>query len=385
MNQYIKNWKYTFFLISCQIFLSAALHAQSYEEGRSAYINGDYSTAMNILSPMAEAGDAEAQKMLGIMYDYGQGVDEDPNTALQWYIRSAEQGQTAVQYQVGAKYFKGETIPQDYNEAARWWQMAADGGQVDAQFNLGLMYFRGMGITQDDVTAAGMFQQAAEQGHGNAQYSLGVMFAFGRGVDRDYQIAREWFVQAADKGVAQAQYNLGIFYENGNGVEQNIEQAKNWYQLAADQGLNEAIAKLDSLNVTGSNYEMQDVISTDSNDNLESSATVSSTSSYDYAEIATTGVKRESWLRDQSPDYYTIQIGSVLNEDDLVSYLKRHNIENNYAYIQVDINGTTRYNAFYGIFGTYQDAQSAVNELPGEIQRSSPWIRNIRILQDMIN
>ncbi len=320
----------TIFLIICwQLLASGSVYAQTYDEGRAAYISGNYSTALDILTPLAESGDAEAQKMLGIMYDYGQGVEANPQTALQWYIKSAEQGQTAVQYQVGAKYFKGESIPQDYNEAARWWQLAADGGQVDAQFNLGLMYFRGLGISQDDVMAASMFQQAAEQDHANAQYSLGVMFAFGRGVDQDYEIAREWFLQAADNGVSQAQYNLGIFYENGNGVERDIEQARTWYQMA--------------------------------------------------------GLKRERWLRDQNPDQYTIQIGSVLNEDDLVNFLKRHNIENESAYIQMLINGVTRYNAFYGIFTTYQEAQSAVGQLPNEIQRSSPWIRNIGILQGLLN
>ncbi len=265
--------------------------------------------------------------------------------------------------------------------------MAADGGQVDAQFNLGLMYFRGLGISQDDVMAASMFQQAAEQDHANAQYSLGVMFAFGRGVDQDYEIAREWFLQAADNGVSQAQYNLGIFYENGNGVERDIEQARTWYQMAADKGLSEAIAKLENLDDTGLEQGMQNVINTDPDetDSTVADVTNSPATNYDYSEIATTGLKRERWLRDQNPDQYTIQIGSVLNEDDLVNFLKRHNIENESAYIQMLINGVTRYNAFYGIFTTYQEAQSAVGQLPNEIQRSSPWIRNIGILQGLLN
>jgi hypothetical protein len=319
------------------------------------------------------------------MFDYGQGVMTDPRTALDWYIRSAEQGQTAVQYQVGAKYFKGESIPQDYAEAAKWWGMAAEGGQVDAQFNLGLMHFRGLGVTQNDFLSAQLFEQAAQQEHGHAQYSLGVMYAFGRGVDRDYGTAQKWFLRSAEKGVAQAEYNLGIFYENGNGVEVDKNQARDWYQLAADHGLKEASVKLASLHASDVGEPMHNIIATNTNENVELQKESSPDSGYDYSEITTNGIKRENWIMEQSTDNYTIQIGSVLNEDDLRSYLKRHNIEDNSAYIQVIINGTTRYNAFYGIYGSYQEAEQAVNNLPGEIQRASPWIRNIGILQKLIN
>ncbi len=72
----------TIFLIICwQLLASGSVYAQTYDEGRAAYISGDYSTALDILTPLAESGDAEAQKMLGIMYDYGQGVEANPQTA----------------------------------------------------------------------------------------------------------------------------------------------------------------------------------------------------------------------------------------------------------------------------------------------------------------
>jgi len=134
---------------------SLAVAAQSYEEGRGAYINGDYERAFKILLPLASAGDAEAQKML---------------KSLAWYIRSAEQGQAAVQYQLGAKYFRGDGVEKDHKEATRWWKMAANGGQIDAQFNLGLLYFRGLSIEQDDEKAIQLFKQAARQGHSSSPW-----------------------------------------------------------------------------------------------------------------------------------------------------------------------------------------------------------------------
>ena len=60
------------------VFAIPVVLAQGYEDGRSAYINGDYKTAFTILKPLADAGDAEAQKMTGIMYDYSHGVAPNP-------------------------------------------------------------------------------------------------------------------------------------------------------------------------------------------------------------------------------------------------------------------------------------------------------------------
>jgi TPR repeat protein len=214
-------------------------------------------------------------------------------------------------------------------------------------------------------------------------------------VQRNYTIARDWFTRAADKGIAQAQYNLGIFYENGNGVQPDIEQAREWYQRAAAQGLNEAITKLEGLGASPREPDpLHEMIDTERENDIPQQAEPVGTEiasakagpSYDEdTEPSPTGIKREKWILDQPPDHYTIQIGSITSEEDLVNFLKRHNIENDSAYIQIVIDGVTRYNAFYGLFSNYQEAEQAISGLPGEIQRASPWIRNIRILQRLIN
>ena len=40
----------------------------SYEDGAAAYNEGDYATAKRLWLPLAEAGNADAQTMLGIIY-----------------------------------------------------------------------------------------------------------------------------------------------------------------------------------------------------------------------------------------------------------------------------------------------------------------------------
>ena len=51
---------------------------------------------------LAEAGDAEAQNNLGLMYFNGRGVAQDDAEAVAWYRRAAEQGFANAQYNLGA-------------------------------------------------------------------------------------------------------------------------------------------------------------------------------------------------------------------------------------------------------------------------------------------
>ena len=106
---------------------------------------------------------------------------------------------------------------------------------------------------------------------------------------------------------------------------------------------------------------------------------------YKLSEISTNGIKREDWVLQQKPDSYTLQISSVTEENDLVKFLQGHGIEDNSAYIQVMIDGVTRYNAIYGVYSTYAEAEQALAGLPDSLRQVRPWIRNFGILQKMVN
>ena len=51
--------------------------AQDFYKGLEAAQAGDFTTALKEWLPLAEQGDAEAQTMLGVMYDNGYGVPQD--------------------------------------------------------------------------------------------------------------------------------------------------------------------------------------------------------------------------------------------------------------------------------------------------------------------
>jgi len=101
----------------------------------------------------AEAGDRDAQCLLGIMYREGSGVPQDLAEAAKWYRKAAEQGEVNAQRYLGYVYMEGEGVPQDAAEAASWYRRAAEQGDDNAQLIMGLLYAEGEGVTRNFRTA----------------------------------------------------------------------------------------------------------------------------------------------------------------------------------------------------------------------------------------
>lgn len=62
------------------------------EEADAAIKKRDYVTAVRIVRPMAERGDANAQYILGMFYDNGFAVPQDRIKAFMWLSLAASQG-----------------------------------------------------------------------------------------------------------------------------------------------------------------------------------------------------------------------------------------------------------------------------------------------------
>jgi hypothetical protein len=130
-------------------------------EADAAFQKGDYAKALRLARPLAEAGDARAESILGFAYYRGRGVTHDDSEAAKWFALAADKGDAASRFTLGVMYGEGRGVPQDFAEAARWYRRAADQGDAQAQYNLGLAYARGEGVTQDVVAAHMWFNLAA--------------------------------------------------------------------------------------------------------------------------------------------------------------------------------------------------------------------------------
>lgn len=168
------------------------LLATSLRDGLAAYECGNFATALEILRPIADNGDAIAQYGVGLTYE----ADADDAEAAKWYRKAADQGHTDAQYSLGNmsyRFFMQFERMEDFAESIKWCRKAAD------------------------------------RGHADAQYSLGLMCE----ADADYAEAAKWHRKAADQGNAEAQYRIGRMYVEGLGVRRNAVQAYRWLSLAA--------------------------------------------------------------------------------------------------------------------------------------------------------
>jgi hypothetical protein len=140
-------------VVAIAAVLGATAEAGPFEDGIAAYHEKAYAKAAELWRPLAEAGNAPAQYLLGSLYVEGNGVEHDDATAFMWFERAANQGDAAAQYNVGASYAGGTGVQKSYVDAAKWFRRAADQGVVFAQLNLGLLYAAGNGVPQDSVEA----------------------------------------------------------------------------------------------------------------------------------------------------------------------------------------------------------------------------------------
>ncbi len=136
------------------ILLGAFPTWADFDGGESAYIAEDFEAAFQEWSPLAAQGHAEAQNMLGYMYRWGQGVDQDFAKAREWPTRSADQGHSRAKNNLGMIYLHGLGVPKDNRQAFYWFIRAAEQDNAAGQNHLGLLYFKGDGVAQDYVQSS---------------------------------------------------------------------------------------------------------------------------------------------------------------------------------------------------------------------------------------
>ena len=199
-------------------------------------IREDKSEAVKWYRLAAEQGDAEAQRILGACYYFGTGIREDKREAVKWYRLAAEQKNSAAQWMLGVCYYVGEGIREDKREAVKWFRLAAEQEDAEAQWMLGDCYYFGTGIREDKQEAVKWYRLAAEQKNSAAQKELGNCYYVGEGIREDKQEAVKWFRLAAEQEDAEAQRMLGVCYYFGEGIREDKQEAVKWFRLAAEQG-----------------------------------------------------------------------------------------------------------------------------------------------------
>ena len=219
----------------------------------------------------AEAGDAQAQFLVGKYLLRGIGVSKNEQEAIKWYMLSAKQGHVRSMNTLGAFYLdnkvdspetdaeiakavpemsfsiakKDKKQPHNLEQAVYWFFLSADGGNPRAKYNIGLLYASGRGLEQSDIDAVKWWKDAASEGVVSAQISLSNAYHHGRGCEKSDSKAFELMCMAANKApqdepeeidVATAQTYLGLYFYQGIGVKKNLSESFKWFAKSAKNG-----------------------------------------------------------------------------------------------------------------------------------------------------
>jgi len=184
----------------------------------------DHKRALAAYAQACDGGNALACTNLGYMYELGQGVAADPESAVRLYSRGCAGSICTGTNNLGC-------------------------------VNLGRAYRDGLGVQVDPYKAIGLFRGVCERkvppvddqdaGHMARACSLaGTAMLFGEGVVRDVPAALAFLERGCAVNDTFGCYNLGTIYESGDHVSKDKSRAATYYQRACDAGDTEACERV---------------------------------------------------------------------------------------------------------------------------------------------
>lgn len=221
------------------------------------YVSREYKEAIPWLEKAANAGHMRAPVILGILFEQGSGVKEDPAIAAKWYEKGIENGNAAAARRLANLYHLGTGVPHDEAKSNELLKKAVEMGDKAAPAFIekrarDLNDARpGMSIKAEAYRlykqkqfdkAAKLYRQCADMGNDDCQLAIGQLYEFGDGVPKDARQAAAWYRKSAGQGNPIGQKTLGLLYELGKGVPENWAEAVRLYFKGAEKYQDSAFA-----------------------------------------------------------------------------------------------------------------------------------------------
>jgi TPR repeat protein len=127
-----------------------------FQAGVAAYEADNLPLAYQEFLAAAQAGHADSQFNVALMYEQGIGVQKNEKEAVVWYGKAAAQGNMAAQYNLGVLYENGRGTPVEFAKANEWYRKASVQGDALAIGNLGMLYVRGQGVKENKIAGVAL-------------------------------------------------------------------------------------------------------------------------------------------------------------------------------------------------------------------------------------
>lgn len=230
------------------------------EQNKSAVIKKDPEKAFEILSIESKSGNIIATYDIGKLYDSQMLKSNDGDTLSQQYYSKAFEDfhkllsivsmsddkrdnwtKSYLNYRIGKMYEYGLGVTQDYNSAIEHYKLSEN---KYAYFALGNIYKYGSGVETDYAKAFDYYMRSLSSKGGMpfASYAVGQAYELGQGVEKDLSSAHDFYAEALT-GLEKVftknhddtiSYKIGMMYLNGKGTDIDLEYAEKYLLLSAD-------------------------------------------------------------------------------------------------------------------------------------------------------
>ncbi len=216
---------------------------------RALLKGGELQMALEFSEMAAMEWSGLAMNTLGALYNEGEIVPEDDETAFGWYMAAADAGLSMGMHNVAYGYENGEGVAPDIDKALEYYEKAAFLGYDRSLVRLGIFYRDGTHVAQDMDRAVDYLERAADYGNVDAAVHLGVIYETGQnGYPKDIDKALEYYFKAAEADDAVALHNLAsLSYHGRDGVPQDVQAAFILWGKAAELGHMESQRKFGRL------------------------------------------------------------------------------------------------------------------------------------------
>ena len=195
--------------------IDTPISSNELQKGLDALENKEYDKALNILQPLSDNGDAQAQFALGSMYGQGFGVSRDRKKSMELVQKSADQGNLDAVNRIAmtagfSPMLKDEEIDKIMNDTIKLYEEEIAKNNAKAMLLMGGWYESGFSVRQDIDKAIGLYKRASQNGNIEAAFKIGRSFYAGNGGTKEE--GKVWLEKAAASGHKEAKGFLDDYY-----------------------------------------------------------------------------------------------------------------------------------------------------------------------------
>lgn len=149
----IRSFALTLTVAIAVLLAGAGVAKAELASGIELFERAEFDAAAEVLAPLAKAGDAKAQYVLGIMYLNEMVKPPSETAAVEHLSKSGDSGFEKAQVELARMYREGHGVKQDFAKSFLWSKKAAEAGDVGAQLQVADALAFGHGIERDPVEA----------------------------------------------------------------------------------------------------------------------------------------------------------------------------------------------------------------------------------------